>query len=560
MELTVRPHHRNEYPVRGILIEGAAVESWLGALQGLGLSPADTGCYPLPGPKANSLWGCLMVPPEGKMPTDIGRNSFCQRVHPLLFIPEHSQLTPLLTPVELDNLVKDKMHFFHPSVGWVELPDPIRWEEILEWEPAEKEIKRPVEGIFRPSAIRNFQIVGLPPEEVLEKLDKQLFPEKRSSEKGPLSGWERVVLTVLRWLFSGPVPMVPAMGKAREARESKRNWMTKLEDKLTNLEERNKMELDKLLGMFRNDPDEALKYAIPIDNDGTTRGTGGNGRFNLARRWSGFSLFSPSAAGGGGVVLGGEQMQRLTEQYRQSAERLRKQGEYGKAAFVYLRLLKDHLLAAQVLEDGGLYAEAATVYLQHYKDKTKAAECYERGGMVQQAIDLYKELGKDEKVGDCYLSINRIEEANHYYEKVVNGYLDTGHYLKAALLVRQKTGNDPRARSLLLEGWRKGKDAVNCLNNYFSYFPEKEGLEKEMHRIYDSETDEDCGYRYLQVMKHAYSQGIAVETARTIAYEIIAARIEKDPSIAAELNTLNKGDRHITGDVLKYKHSRRNQT
>ncbi|GGA89037.1 hypothetical protein [Puia dinghuensis] len=578
MQLNIRPHHKNDYPLTAIVVKGETLSSWIGELQSLGLSLAETTCYPLPGTRANSLWGCLLVPKEGRLPADIGRNSYCQRVHPLLYIPENSRLAPTLTPQQLDKMVKGTPHFFHPSIGWVELREPVDWVGVINPPRlAERMVTRPADTVVVPGAVRSFHILGLPPEEVLEKLDTQLFPEKRPGDKGPLSILERLVLLLLRLIFSWgfiPLPFLPFKKKSSGSKTSgskasgKRSWwsrlvspvVSRLEEKFMDLEERNKTEVDKLLKLFKKDPEEALKYAIPLDSGGTHRGKGGAASFSLTRRWLDLSLFGRSLqdkAGGGSIQLGNE-FQRLNQQYQETAKQLIKNNEYQKAAFIYLRLLKSYTQAAQTLEEGKLYAEAASVYLKYNRDRVKAAECYEKGGMIQPAIDLYKELGKDEKVGDLYRSINRREEANHYFEKVAGEYTVNGQYVKASLVLRNKMEDGDRAQRLLMEGWRSGKDAVKCLNNYFSHLGDGELLQAEVRRVYEEETDGSNRPYYLDVMKCIYRpQDESTEVARDIAYEIVAQMVEKEPSVVAELQAFNKEDRNIVRDILKYKHSRR---
>ncbi|HLZ89789.1 MAG TPA: hypothetical protein VKQ52_21195, partial [Puia sp.] len=363
--------------------------------------------------------------------------------------------------------------------------------------------------------------------------------------------------------FSGPIPFMKGRADSdvpgTEERKGSGKWLERLEKKMTDLEERNKMEVDKLLDLFKKNPDEALKYAIPLDSDGTSRGRGGDGVFSLVTRWLDLSPFGRSnPAGGGGTVRMGDEFLRLNQQYQETARKLVKEGDYSKAAFIYLRLLKNYTLAAQTLEEGGLYGEAASVYLRYNRDKTKAAECYEKGGMVQPAIELYKELGKEEKVGDLYRSIDRREEANHYFEKVAGDYTARGQYMKASVVVRNKMEDDVRAQALLMDGWRNKKDAVNCLTGYFSHLRDEAALMDEMRRIYEKETDKDNRVAYLQVMKHTYQSREAVAgEARSIAYEIVAGNVAKDPSIVAELQSFNRQDKNIISDILKFKHSRR---
>ncbi len=493
------------------------------------------------------------------MPREIGRNSYCQRVHSLLYIPENSELSPAITDEELTEMLKDRLHVFHPAIGWVELEEPVNWEALIDPPlSVEKMPIRPEAPVVVPATVHSFHIQGLPPEEVLERLDAQLFPEKADLQKGPLSFLEKMLLVLLRLLCWGLLPLFK-IRLGPKATAWLRRRQKRLSEKTHDLEERNKQEVDKLLDMFRDDPEEALRYAIPLDSDGTSRGKELSPAFRLVRRWNELTLSGRRSGTGGGTVAGmNDEFERLKRQYHSTAKVLLGKGDHRKAAFVYLRLLKDYRLAAQTLEEGGLYAEAASIYLEHSRDKVKAAECYEKGQLIQPAIDLYLELGKDEKVGDLYRSINRREEAGLYYTKVVNGYTENGQYLKASSVVREKMDDQERAQSLLMEGWRTNKDAERCLDNYFSHIRDERHLEAEIKRLYMQDTDERQRGVFLEVLKHAYRRGGgAGQASREIAYEIVAQLIKDDPAVAAALQSFNERDTNLTKDILKFRHSSR---
>ena len=186
--------------------------------------------------------------------------------------------------------------------------------------------------------------------------------------------------------------------------------------------------------------------------------------------------------------------------------------------------------------------------------RSKAAECYEKGQLPLEAIQLYKELGRNEKVGDLYLSIGKRKEARPWFEKVVEQYLSRFEYTRASLITRVKLEEPEAAQALLLKGWRTDKDAVNCLNVYFSAIDDPRQLEMEIKKIYAEETNEGNKEKYLQVLKNQVSQYSGIpDTVRNIAYEIVAERIGDDPFIASELQAFNKKDRRLLKDILIYR-------
>jgi hypothetical protein len=173
--------------------------------------------------------------------------------------------------------------------------------------------------------------------------------------------------------------------------------------------------------------------------------------------------------------------------------------------------------------------------------------------MIDDAIDLYKELKQDEKVGDLYVSINKRKEANIHYELVVDDYRTKDQYLKAAILYREKMLNFPGSQELLLEGWRKEKDAFNCLNNYLSNIGDVKVLKQEIQTIYSKEMTDSNGPVFLQVIKHEYSKHKDLEEPiREMAYEIVASQMAHNKAIVNELKEFNKNDKEIHKDLQRF--------
>lgn len=221
---------------------------------------------------------------------------------------------------------------------------------------------------------------------------------------------------------------------------------------------------------------------------------------------------------------------------------------------MYLKLLKNYNSAAHALESGKYYQEAATIYVKHAGNKMKAAECYEHGKMTDAAIALYKELNENEKVGDLYVSLNKRNDANMYYEKVIDDYKLRNQYIKASLIYKNKIKNVSGAQSLLLDGWRSNKDASNCLNNYFANIADVKTLKNEIHTIYHNDVTPQNSELFLTVLQHEYKKGKELaEPVREIAYEIVAKNVAANPFIVSQLREFNKKDNQLLKDTMKYK-------
>jgi hypothetical protein len=563
MELKIIPSDKNIFPVKGLLIRNPSVVSWIKELQNLNYKLDELNLYPVPDVRANSVWGCLVVvciDPKSKA----GKHELCQAVSPNLFIPEKSLLQPSLSIEELQRLFSTGVYIIHPEFGLAELTESLNFQELLDaFQPQSASITKPCASIPIPKTIRSFQIQALPPEEILKNMAENIFPRQEKMIDEPLNAYEKVKLGLYRTIF------------AKEPGSTKETYTTSLGSKLAaffkkisksdekfktlqqdfeHLEKRNQKHLDRLLDMLKNDPEEALKYAIPLDQQGSTRGSL-TSKFELSKRWSDFSLFDfkGSSAGSSGSVELGDNFGKLESQYKATAEDLIKRKQYQKAAFIYMKLLKDYAKAADVLEEGKLYQEAATIHMRYTKNKPKAAECYEKGNMTAEAIALYKEMNQHEKVGDLYLSISNTGEAFKHYYKVVDDYKSRGQFVKASILCKEKIKDIDATQSILLEGWKVNREAVSCLNHYFSNFP-NEQVGKEIGRFYRNDINEKNRERFLTVLQYQYKrQNTSADYIREIAYEIIAEHLTSNPSVVSELKVFNPDNKELMKDTLRFK-------
>jgi tetratricopeptide (TPR) repeat protein len=564
MKLRLKPSDKNTHPLGGILIKGSSVHSWLLEIQSMELSLAELSVYPLPGTTTNSVWGCLVVCPSEKGKIEIGRNTWCQVVHNLLFFPEKAAVYPAISAAEANGLFGKSQYLMHPQIGLVALAERVDWTSVIQLpEHLSYTVTSPAAKPFFPAQVRSFQVKPVATDDLLQALEKKSFPQKQEFTDKPLNPFEKLKLLLYRqlftrkqkgeaktektWLFSKLERLADMFGK------SENKWSEGIKEDFEELEKRNQKHLDRLMEMFQKDPAEALKYAIPL-GDGTGRGSIMSS-LNMQKRWLDFSLFGGWQRGGGGaVVLPDDSYHQLMQQYNRTAEELIKKGDYTKAAFVYMKLLKNYNLAAETLEKGKLYGEAASVYLNYCHNKGKAAQCFEKGAMITNAIELYKELNNLEKVGDLYASIHNRKEALFYYQKVADSYTANHQYLKASLLYRKKMNEVETAQDILLKGWRQKRDAFNCMNNYFAGIRAIKQLGFELETVYQNEVTPVNREIFLRVLQHEYGRHPELnQQVRDLAYEIIVEQAKSNPSIVSELQTFNKEDKLLAKDTMRFK-------
>jgi hypothetical protein len=572
MELKIKPHPTNPYPLGGIFIRGNRMEGWIKEIQDMGLSLAQVTVYAIPGTQANTIAGCLVELPVVPAGLEPGKNQLFQLIHALFFIPEKSIPYPLLHTKEIEKLLNHTKHIYLPELGYIPLTEPIRWEEHITM-PAQAQpvITIPAASVYIPSQIRSFQVIPLPPHELIQQLENKKFPQPKKLPDQPLNIFEKGKLFFYRNLFKkskqteGDKKLPPSKGGLIKGLDRIGNLFSKkgssigdrLEQDYENLEKRNQKELDKLLDLFKNNPTEALKYAIPIDHGGTNRG-GDGGAFGLTLRWFDFSLFgSNNNTGSGSVNFGDSGINKLEQQYRKTAADLIQNQDYLNAAFIYLKLLKDPYRAAQILEQGKLYQEAALVYLKQCNNPVKAAECYEKGNMTQEAITLYKDLKNHEKVGDLYMQLHKTKEAFTYYELLADDYKKRNQYVKAALVYKTKMNNTDTCQDLLLQGWRQHHDASNCLQTYFSHIQDTRQLGIAIRQIYINDVSPVNDESFLYVIKNTYHKNPELGAEiKHMAYEIIVKKAVTKPGIISELRSFNQQDKELLKDTMRYKVNR----
>ncbi|PWK28200.1 hypothetical protein LV89_00979 [Arcicella aurantiaca] len=569
MKLTIEPYHQNNYPLGGILIQGNQPHKWLSEIQAMGLLLENIIAYPIPATTPNSVWGCFLMVNLEKYKVDIRLNTFVQVINQVLYLPEKTTLYPSLSKHDIDKLFLDKPAILHPAFGLVELSEPINWFELV-ISPTQKatHCRRPADAVFIPKRISSFQIMPTSVEETLQQLEEKIFPQQKNFEDQPLNVFEKTKLLLYKQLFDKKAKITETESADYQEKplfslfKSVLNIFSKKESEITesmkedfaSLEKRNQKYLDKLLEMFQNNLEEALKYAIPLD-EGTSRGSNSIRGADFSMRWSNFSLFGNNDSSvGGSTFFDNDGYFKLQKEYAEAAQKLIQQKQYHKAAFIFMKLLKNPFQAAKTLEDGGLYKDAASIYLKYVKDKNKAAICYEKGNMTVDAIELYKELNQNEKVGDLYVSINRQKEGFVYYQKVVDEYKNSYQYVKASLLYKNKMFDVESGQALLLDGWRNQRDAFNCLNNYLNNIHQDSTRWQELVSVYKEDVSPQNHDIFLNVLKYEFERdGEFSEGIRDMAYEVITKQLKTNPSVVSELRTYNKKDKQLVKDTMRYK-------
>ena len=101
-------------------------------------------------------------------------------------------------------------------------------------------------------------------------------------------------------------------------------------------------------------------------------------------------------------------------------------------------------------------------------------------------------------------------------------------------------------QALLMEGWAKKADAVNCLNLYFSNITDPEKLRQSITDTYKTQVTASNMEAFLQVIQSEFKRNKdQQELLREMAFEIVASKSGQNPSIVAELKHFSPGNQEL---------------
>jgi MoxR-vWA-beta-propeller ternary system domain bpX3 len=565
-----------QYLASAAFIRGNSPNKWLSEISRWGVSLSQIDCYVVPesAQSMNPAGLFVVIKKQDKLNfEDIIEPYVC--VSGAMYMPVGTQLYPPMSEVELKKILVWEVQLYHPTFGFVgftkkdridlisliNLPNPLEtaWNKAKSGTP------------FRPP-LTEIYLKPVTVEEVLSSITDSVqkkplseIPEDETNESSDLS---KLLDDLKRNILKGAMSALESlsqMGSNTEGGSSGGSNQEGIGDKfynwvknqLENLEKKRNDEINRLLNLFDKDMDEALKYALPLDSPYMNRGEAPPSD-TLGMRSTDFSLGN---LGGGGRVDGwdlGDHYYTLQEKYHRAADAAIAKKDYKKAAYIYANLLGDFQSAARVLEEGRYYQEAAILYKDHVKNLEMAASCLERGGLTLQAIELYDELKRYEKVGDLYQKIEQPVKARRYFEASALAHINRFDFIEAARVEGDKLRNHERAMSTLLRGWSESNQNEACLNKYFDKVKEKEPdmLPEKVKMVYEYQTPKPKKLILLNMLGNMIEKNkdeTFRETARNIAYEVLAEGVEEGNIVA--LNHLKKflpDDRLIASDLGQF--------
>jgi tetratricopeptide (TPR) repeat protein len=582
---------RPQRPACALLIPGDDAAAWVSELADWNVPLTSLELFILP-LSQNDLRprGVLVRFPKGTVALQTAGHPYGV-VADRLFVPVETTIHPHVTDREWQTLLGPDYVacVWHPLSGLVgfEAADRLRVADLLSLPAAtESDWGRADSGIAFNARLISVEAERFPtPDEVLEtgrddigsrSKDRSGLPRSPRETLGRVLGGIAAGIAApfayaAHWLAQHAPRGCAAGGSGGGA--AGRSWLDRLEEWAGNILQNaaalwnaRKRELDRLLHLLDDNPDEGLKYAIPHTGGGDAH----RGRARPGTRLGARNVdFSLGGLFGGGLAdvwdVPGDYQLRLLERYRQLAEREVRLGRHRRAAYIYAHLLADLSAAAATLAAGGHYREAAVLYRDKLKRPADAARCLEQGGLLHEAIPIFEELGDFVRVGDLYTRLEQPDDARAAWRRAVDSKLQQRDHLGAAALLEQKLDSADEALAALDAGWPDSAQARQCLDESFQLLARGGRHDEAVQRVGRLRDEPVSAARVPALVEglaraaESYPdrrlQHSAADAARVVASRALVSRNSEARTLLGSIAQLVPQDRLLERDCRRYTRS-----
>ncbi|MFK8056287.1 MAG: hypothetical protein AB8F78_09240 [Saprospiraceae bacterium] len=467
VNLKYQSSENTEALCEGLLLRRAEMRDWLVIARALNCAPKELDVY------AFDLQGqpySLIVFPQKISPLDVQALPLGQtmiRLGKQCFVPSHAELTVPLTSDELETVFgengrEQQPTLWHPTLGLLQLPSPIRLDKM---------INPPVlsqQTLTAPDATRRIpmRLASIQVELDQQALEDRLKATEPNEKLKQLTVGENLLMRALKQALNtgGALGRIAAQRLAGDRDP---------QELLQELEQRSGDEIERLRKLYETDPLEALKHSVPLDNSMNPNMNGTFGNFSMSKFWDRIGLRAASSGSGRGIgEMDGSQFDKLQAMYNEAFQNLDKKGQHQEAAFVLLKLLNQPEQAADYLRKHHHYLDAADIYERKASNHMAAAKCYELGRDYANAQRLYESSFQLEKAGDCANAMGDQRGAFTLWQRQVSLYQKDRKPILASKLLRSKLKDTTEANATLEEGFRLNNQAVDCLVAFLSELPE----------------------------------------------------------------------------------------
>lgn len=540
----------------GAYIRGNTPAQWFAEIQRWGVPPASLTCMLLPEHRSSVVPGGMMVVFHPRHIPAVANIAHPYRLAgKKLLIPLQASLTPAVTASELADIQVWEWQVMHPSLGFVgfNAQDTLSLADLLVMpEATDNTWGQSHPGMPAMAPLRMISVRRREETPYLDTLNQAVSTRPLQEIPMPepaLKGIKKIKAELLKafmWLI----------GKSgHKQQNSVLQWM---QLQLDQLQEKRDKEMERLLHMFDENSDEALKYAIPLGSQHAGRGIAPP-TTSLSKRDTLFNL--GNLAGGGGPVDSwnvDRYYELLRSKYMRAAAQALESKDYKQAAYIYATLLQDYTLAAKALEQGAFYREAAALYKDYLNRPLPAAECLVKGGLLLEAIEIYKEQEAFETMGNLYEQLEQLDLAGNCYRKSVQVAQQKNDLLKAADLLENKLHAPDEALKLLYKGWNGNNKPTDHLDEYFKvvgrHTPEQ--LPLHMRKVFQKNSPEQQA-QFIHVMMMLFnrkSSATVKQVAADLGVRIISQQVKQgNTDKLFMLKEFLPQDKQLPADLFRFR-------
>ena len=585
MKLDIKYKESTRNDIAAVFLKGTEPYTWLKEIDTWNISLDDLDFYLIPEAKNNLISQGLFIifKPNEKLEKLKFLSPYVS-VTDNLYIPIHSELTPMVTNEELNKILLYDVQVFYPNLGLIgynktekldlttlislQLEKKVNWNLahhglLLKPKLKKIEIVQPsIDDIF--SLITNF--VENKPLNDINNIDDSKNKITTPFLQQIKIVFFRAILNIFLFLENLFKPKKDVIYSSEvNKKNSFSNWLSDKLDEIerylnesidnAEYEKKRNNEIEKLIDLFDTNLEEALKYSVPLDSPYENRGVASRSS-GLFRKAIDFTLKNL----GGGYKVDTFNIDNyyytLRGKYLDAAEKEIESKNFRKAAYIYANLLGDFYSAGNVLEQGKFYREASILYKEHLKDFYRAGDCLEKAGLILEAIDIFKNLELFEKVAELYEKINLEKEAHFYYEKAILILIENKNYLDASVIILEKLKQNDRAKKVLLDAWFSNSNQnYICLKKYFELIEVNE-LNSEIKNIYNSieiKEQRDVFLEVLFTLRDNNDSSDFLEIFEDITYRVINENLEEGNfSNLKKLKKLFPNDLIIPSDYKRF--------
>lgn len=453
---------RRTPPVSAGWLASADPAEWLREIAHCRAQGCPVAIYPVAASAADPRAVGVLLVPRQAVPRFRLRVLPLGKVMPGVHAPLDAALSAGLLANEREFFFPYQIHLFHPSIGLVGFDpkdelSPAKLLEIPHERGSRWNLAIPV-ARFAPTL--KAILVEEPPdpgemladaaEEIGDQSGKPMKNGNGVLDKAAMLGMGLAGGTLMgaSWVLDNAANLIRIQGQAKTPLDALRKWAEKNWQHLVDSRSR---EIDRLMELMEKNPDEGLRYALPLAGIEQSRGKAAPS-WKLGMRGTRFS----HGHGGGsmdGWDLANEARLKLERQYREAAKREIALGRHDRAAYIFGNLLGDWTSAAKCLADCGRHRDAVSIYLHKLHNRPAAARCLEDAGLLLQAAGMFAECKQFERAGDLHARLGNIAQARELWLAEVEAQRDP---LEKARILSQKLGDHGAALELLESTWLSG--------------------------------------------------------------------------------------------------------